>query len=52
MLTRSGPSNISGKSVTTLIVSIGLFHGDEVVSPLLHHGARPHADERQQPLAW
>src|SRR5260221_8300323 len=51
MLTRSGPSNISGKSVTTLSVSIGLFHCDEVVSPRLHHRARLHPDERQQPLA-
>src|SRR6266699_860737 len=51
MLTRSGPSNTSGKSVTTLIVSIGLFHGHEVVAPRLHHRARSHPDERQQPLA-
>src|SRR2546427_7354802 len=51
MLTRSGPSNTSGKSVTTLIVSIGLFHGHEVVAPRLHHRARVDPDERQQPLA-
>src|SRR2546429_1384644 len=51
MLTRSGPSNTSGKSVTTLIVSIGLFHGHEVVAPRLHHRAGVHPDERQQPLA-
>src|SRR5947199_7069409 len=51
MLTRSGASNTSGKSVTTLIVSIGLFHGDEVLPPRLHYRTRLHPDERQQPLA-
>src|SRR5438093_7976036 len=51
MLTLSDASNISGKSVTTLIVSIGFFHGHELVPPLLHDRARRHADEREQPLA-
>src|SRR5438034_955925 len=51
MLTRSGASNPSRKSVTTLIVSIGLFHGDEVLPPRLDVRARLHPDERQQPLA-
>src|SRR6266513_1672349 len=50
MLTRSDPSNTSGKSVTTLIVSIGLFHGHEMVPPRLHDGPRLYADEREQPL--
>src|SRR6266511_930268 len=51
MLVASGAANTSGKSVTTLIVSIGLFHGDEVVAPRLYGVARSHADERKQPLA-
>src|SRR5207244_8162748 len=51
MLVRSGASNTSGKSVTTLMVSIGLFHRDEVVPPELHHRARFHSDEREQPPA-
>src|SRR5882762_3770024 len=50
MLARSGASNTSGKSVTTLIASIGLFHGNEVIPPRLHHRARLHPDEREQPL--
>src|SRR2546426_8705083 len=32
-------------------VSIGLFHGDEVVPPRLHHRARRDPDEPEQPLA-
>src|SRR5436853_5700244 len=51
MLTRSGPANIAGKSVTTLIVSLGLFPGHEAVAPRPHPRAGVHADERQQPLA-
>src|SRR5690242_18855657 len=51
MLTRSGPSNTSGKSVTTFIVSIGLFHGHEVIAPRLHYRGRLHPDERQYPRA-
>src|SRR6059036_3442488 len=51
MLTASAASNTSGKSVTTLIVSIGLFHGDEVVPPRLHHRPRGDPDEPEQPFA-
>src|SRR2546422_409377 len=51
MLAASGAGNTSGKSVTTLIVSIGLFHRDEMVAPRLHHGARRDAQEPEQPLA-
>src|SRR5438094_24391 len=39
MLTPNGAANTSGKSVTTLIVSTGVFHGDEVVSPRLDRRA-------------
>src|ERR1051325_10379081 len=50
MLTDSAASNTSGKSVTTLIRSIGLFHRHEMVAPGLHH--RPGRDplESEQPL--
>src|SRR2546426_7424283 len=51
MLAASGAGNTSGKSVTTLIVSIGLFHRDEMIAPRLHHGARRDAQEPEQPLA-
>src|SRR2546422_3080323 len=51
MLAPSGARNTPGKSVTTLIVSIGLFHRDEMVAPRLHHGARRDAQEPEQPLA-
>src|SRR6266542_2659658 len=51
MLVRSGTSKISGKSVTTLSVSIGLFHGDEVVAPRRDRGARRDPVEPEQPLA-
>src|SRR5947208_7281667 len=51
MLTRSGPSNTSGKTVTPLIVSIGPSPAHEVVAPRLHRRAGVHPDERQQPLA-
>src|SRR5216117_2203232 len=51
MLTASAASNTSGKSVTTLIVSIGLFHGDEMVPPRLHHRPRRDPDEPEQPFA-
>src|SRR5260370_7691548 len=51
ILARSGAWNSSGKRVTTLIVSIGPCHGDEVVAPGLHGGARRDPHESQQPLA-
>src|SRR5256885_12491364 len=50
MLTESAASNISGKSVTTLIRSIGLFHGHEMVPPRLHCRPRRHPLEAEQPL--
>src|SRR5437764_11230230 len=50
MLTESAASNISGKSVTTLIRSIGLFHGPEMVPPRLHGGPRRHPHEAEQPF--
>src|SRR2546428_5127042 len=51
MLVRSAASNTSGNSVTTLIVSIALFYGDEVVAPRIDHGPRRDPDEPEQPLA-
>src|SRR5437016_8026863 len=50
MLTATAVSNTSGKSVTTLIRSIGLFHGHEMVPPRLHCRPRRHPLEAEQPL--
>src|SRR5713101_855503 len=51
MLAASGAAKYSGNSVTTLIVSIVLSHGDEPVPPRFH--GRPGRDpfEPQQPRA-
>src|SRR5919198_4646372 len=51
MLTDSAASNTSGKSVTTLIRSIGLFYGHEMVAPRLHRRPGRDPDEPEQPLA-
>src|SRR5690348_3056298 len=50
MLVASGPVNISGKSVTTLIVSIVVLDREEAVPPRLDHHPRGHALEPEQPL--
>src|SRR5438270_11091294 len=50
MLTATAVSNTSGKSVTTLIRSIGLFHGHEMVAPRLHDRPRRDSHEAEQPL--
>src|SRR2546423_15723110 len=49
MLTPSAPPNISGNSVTTLIVSIVAFHGHPQAAPGLRRLPR-HACKPEQPL--
>src|SRR5437763_9244153 len=49
MLTARAVSNTSGKSVTTLIRSIGLFHGHEMVAPRLHDRPGRDSHEAEQP---
>src|SRR3989475_1671349 len=49
MLTPSAPPNISGNSVTTLIVSIVAFHGHPQAAPGLRRLPR-HSCKPEQPL--
>src|SRR2546428_11634321 len=49
MLAPSAPPNTSGNSVTTLIVSIAVFHGHPQAAPGLRRLPR-HACKREQPL--
>src|SRR2546430_16005654 len=49
MLAPSAPPNISGNSVTTLIVSIVAFHGHPQAAPGLRHLPR-HTCKPEQPL--
>src|SRR3989454_7541752 len=49
MLTPSAPPNISGNSVTTLIVSIAAFHGHPQAAPGLRRLPR-HSCKPEQPL--
>src|SRR2546429_780903 len=49
MLAPSAPSNTSGNSVTTLIVSIAVFHGHPQAAPGLRRLPR-HACKPEQPL--
>src|SRR5256885_11702798 len=51
MLAASGAANTSGKSVTTLIVSIAVLDCHQLVAPRLDRLARLHALEADQPLA-
>src|SRR2546427_2096441 len=51
MLAASGAANTSGKSVTTLIVSIAVLDRHQLVAPRLHRLARLHPLEADQPLA-
>src|SRR5260370_41535628 len=51
MAVRTAGWNISGKRVTTLIPSIALVHGDQVVPPRVHDRPGRDAHESQQPLA-
>src|SRR5579872_5791848 len=50
MLVPSGAANISGNSVTTLTVNIGLIDGDIVIAPRIHHVPIGHSREPEQPL--
>src|SRR2546422_10273542 len=49
MLAPSAPPNTSGNSVTTLIVSIAVFHGHPQAAPGLRRLPR-HASKPEQPL--
>src|SRR3989442_14826726 len=49
MLAPSAPPNTSGNSVTTLIVSIAVFHGHPQAAPSLRRLSR-HACKPEQPL--
>src|SRR3989442_7865154 len=49
MLAPSAPPNTSGNSVTTLIVSIAVFHGHPQAAPSLRRLPR-HACKPEQPL--
>src|SRR5256886_12820660 len=49
MLAPSAPPNTSGNSVTTLIVSIAVFHGHPQAAPGLRRLSR-HACKPEQPL--
>src|SRR5258708_8583795 len=50
MLVASGTANISGKSVTTLIVSIVVLDREEAVPPRFHHHPGRDTFESHQPL--
>src|SRR5258708_5557620 len=50
MLVASGTANISGKSVTTLIVSIVVLDREEAVPPPFHHHPGRDTFESHQPL--
>src|SRR5919201_2600819 len=50
MLDPSGAVNHSGKSVTTLMLSILLIHGDDLIAPPFHRGPRRHTLEAEQPF--